>query len=229
MNLRCIQYALRYASLSQLAVFKWWVVGCGSKTGHQDDMYVDEIGLLAQHLLTVLGSIVNIVGRTLWSFNEPEKLHLRQSYELQKLKKNGYSYNLRLSIISHWLCVSYPSRSGCREKSIWWRFTHFPYLGECRERSRRRSLTHCPVISLSMLLWAVDAQSTNPSFLSWRLWTVECDSLPICNVPMFLKGMKKQLLCIFLYYTLMVDGTFHNEEFGGNNMKYDLMYIDRTL
>ena len=116
MNLRCIQYALRYASLSQLAVFKWWVVGCGSKTEHQDDMYVDEIGLLAQHLLTVLGSIVNIVGRTLWSFNEPEKLHLRQSYELQKLKKNGYSYNLRLSIISHWLCVSYPSRSGCRAK-----------------------------------------------------------------------------------------------------------------
>ena len=23
----------------------------------------------------------------------------------------------------------------------------------------------------------------------------------------------------------MVDGTFHDEEFGGNNMKYDLMYI----
>ena len=41
---------------------------------------------------------------------------------------------------------------------------------------------------------------------------------------MFLKGMEKQLLCIFLYYTLMVDGTFHDEEFGGKNMK-DLMYI----
>ena len=30
--------------------------------------------------------------------------------------KNGYGYNLRLSIISHWLCVSYPTRSGCRAK-----------------------------------------------------------------------------------------------------------------
>lgn len=41
---------------------------------------------------------------------------------------------------------------------------------------------------------------------------------------MFLKGMKKQLLCIFLYSNLMVDGTFHDEEFGEKNMK-DLMYI----
>ena len=37
---------------------------CGSKNEHQKDKYLEEIRLRAQNLLSVLGSIVNIIGGT---------------------------------------------------------------------------------------------------------------------------------------------------------------------
>ena len=40
------------------------MVRCGSKNGHQKDMCLKEIGLRAQNMLTILGSIVNIIGGT---------------------------------------------------------------------------------------------------------------------------------------------------------------------
>ena len=40
----------------------WWVVRCRSKNGHLKDMCLIEIGLCAQNVLTILGSIVNILG-----------------------------------------------------------------------------------------------------------------------------------------------------------------------
>jgi hypothetical protein len=46
-------------------IFKWYVVWCGSKNGHQKGMMcLDEIGLCAQKTLAVLGSIVNMIGGT---------------------------------------------------------------------------------------------------------------------------------------------------------------------
>ena len=38
------------------------MVGCGSKNGHQKDMFLEAIGLRVENLLTILGSIVNIMG-----------------------------------------------------------------------------------------------------------------------------------------------------------------------
>jgi hypothetical protein len=42
------------------------VVKCGCKNGHQKDMFLKEIGLRAQNTLTVLGSIVNIIGEDIY-------------------------------------------------------------------------------------------------------------------------------------------------------------------
>ena len=43
-------------------IFEWYVVWCGSKTGHKNDMWLEETRLRAQHLLTILGSTIDIVG-----------------------------------------------------------------------------------------------------------------------------------------------------------------------
>lgn len=48
--------------LNQPPIFEWYVVTCGCKNGHQIDICSEEIGLRAQHLVTVLGSVVNIIG-----------------------------------------------------------------------------------------------------------------------------------------------------------------------
>ena len=47
-------------------IFEWYVVRCGSKNGHQKGiMCFKEIGLHAPNVLTILGSIVNIItGKT---------------------------------------------------------------------------------------------------------------------------------------------------------------------
>ena len=44
-------------------IFQWYVVRCGSKNIHQEDMHLKEIGLGAQTML-ILGSVVNIIRRT---------------------------------------------------------------------------------------------------------------------------------------------------------------------
>ena len=45
-------------------IFKWYVVRCGSKNRHQKHMHLKEIGLGAQTMLIILGSVVNIIRRT---------------------------------------------------------------------------------------------------------------------------------------------------------------------
>ena len=37
----------------------------GSKNGHQKDVWLEEVGLYAQNLRSILGSVVNIIGWTL--------------------------------------------------------------------------------------------------------------------------------------------------------------------
>ena len=46
-------------------VFERYVVRCGSKNWHQIYMCLKEIGLCAQNMLIILGSIVNMIGRDL--------------------------------------------------------------------------------------------------------------------------------------------------------------------
>ena len=46
-------------------IFEWYVVRSGSKNGHQKGlMCLKEIGLRTQNMLTILQSIVNMIGGT---------------------------------------------------------------------------------------------------------------------------------------------------------------------
>ena len=47
--------------LNQTTVIEWCVGRCGSKNGLQKDMFLKEIWLRAQDLLTILDSIVSII------------------------------------------------------------------------------------------------------------------------------------------------------------------------
>ena len=42
-------------------IVEWYVVRCGSKNWCQKDMCLKEIGLRAQDILTILGSLVNMI------------------------------------------------------------------------------------------------------------------------------------------------------------------------
>ena len=48
---------------------EWYVVRCGFKNGHIKDTCLEEIGLRAQNLIIIMGSIVNIIegGRVLYA------------------------------------------------------------------------------------------------------------------------------------------------------------------
>ena len=49
--------------LNRTPILEWWAVRCGSKNGHKKDiMYLNEIGVHAQKLLTILGSTLIIIG-----------------------------------------------------------------------------------------------------------------------------------------------------------------------
>ena len=61
----------------------------GSKKGHHKDMWFEEIGLHAQNVLTILGSIVNIIVRSYMTTQSAWQLSLwwwiRYLYEVQNL------------------------------------------------------------------------------------------------------------------------------------------------
>ena len=42
-------------------LFEWYVVRCGSKNWHQNDLYLNETGMRAQNMLTILGSLINVI------------------------------------------------------------------------------------------------------------------------------------------------------------------------
>ena len=63
-----------------------------------------ENGLRAQNLITILGSIVNIIGgEPIWPFNEHENLHFDDEWDIhmssEKYEESGYSLNLDLLTI----------------------------------------------------------------------------------------------------------------------------------
>lgn len=45
-------------------IIEWFIVRCGSKNGYQKDMCLKVIGLCAHNILTILGSIVYMIGGT---------------------------------------------------------------------------------------------------------------------------------------------------------------------
>lgn len=54
-----------------------------NKNRHQKGiMYLKEIELRFQNILTILGSILNIIGGTIWPLNEYDNLHFDNEYDL---------------------------------------------------------------------------------------------------------------------------------------------------
>jgi hypothetical protein len=65
------------------------MVRCVSKNGHQKEVRSREIGLHAQTMLTILGSIVNINwDRSIWSLNEHKNLHFDNEKDIHMSSEN---------------------------------------------------------------------------------------------------------------------------------------------
>ena len=66
-------------------------------------MRLKEIGLSTWNLLTILGSIVNIIGEPVWSFKKKENSHFHYEYHVHTSsedEENSYGLDLGLLIIS---------------------------------------------------------------------------------------------------------------------------------
>ena len=48
--------------LNLIPIFEWWVARCRSKIGHKNEAHSKDIGLHAQNLFVILGSLVNVSG-----------------------------------------------------------------------------------------------------------------------------------------------------------------------
>ena len=87
-------------ALNWTPIFEWYVIRCGFKNGYQKDMYLIEIGLRAQNMIPILGSIVNIIGGNLYDHLISTRILTlivkKILYELQKLRK--------VVMASIWIC-----------------------------------------------------------------------------------------------------------------------------
>jgi hypothetical protein len=45
-------------NLNQTSIFEWYMVWCGFKNGYQKDVSLKELGIHAQNMITIRGSIV---------------------------------------------------------------------------------------------------------------------------------------------------------------------------
>ena len=61
-----VDVSISVPSLDWTPIFEWYVVRCGSKNIYQKDTCLKEIRLLAQNIITILGSIANIIGGDLY-------------------------------------------------------------------------------------------------------------------------------------------------------------------
>ena len=78
---------------------------CDLKNKTQNGMCLKEIALRAQNVTIILGSLVTIVKRSLWPFNEHENIHIdNQQYihmRFENYKEGDYNLNLDLPIVSY--------------------------------------------------------------------------------------------------------------------------------
>lgn len=104
---------IRLPCLIKTPIFKWWIIGHGSKKWNQKKTYVEKrkkIGISAQKLLNILDSII---GESIWSFHEPKESSIKKwiglSYELQNLRRKWLrpqvGFSNRLTLIA--CCKSY--------------------------------------------------------------------------------------------------------------------------
>ena len=97
----------------------WWSVDF--RMGTKETCF-KEIGLCAQNSVTILGSTTITSGGTYmsisWEWGSSLQLWKSRTYELLYYEENGYKNDLDLLIVVHYLCVSYPTSSGCKDKSV---------------------------------------------------------------------------------------------------------------
>ena len=51
--------------LNRTHIFEWYMVRCGFKNRYQKDICLEVIGIPAQNMITILGSIVNMTYMTI--------------------------------------------------------------------------------------------------------------------------------------------------------------------
>ena len=106
------------------------MIGCESKNGHQKgDMCWTDWITCSIFLLTILDAIVNIIGGTYDYLVTQASFHFDNEEDIHSSSKiyeeSGYGHDLDLLIILNSLwCVSYPTRSGCRQRSVHLRPTY---------------------------------------------------------------------------------------------------------
>ena len=94
------------------------MVGCGSKNKHRKGQCLEEIGLHAQNVSTVLDAIVTLIVLILW-----RNLHVDSEHDLEIGYGHDLDLDLNLLINSHRSCVSvsyekWVQREMCRCKHL---------------------------------------------------------------------------------------------------------------
>ena len=106
-------------------IFEWYVVRCGSKNGCQKCMCLKGTRLHSQNMLSMLGSIINIIGRTYMTIKRACRFSLWQwkrysSHELQKLWRTRLWPQSRFANYLALNRVNHTQREvGAERKSIW--------------------------------------------------------------------------------------------------------------
>ena len=62
--------------LNWMPILERYMVRCGSKNGYLKVMWLKEIGLCAQDVITILGSIINKIERTYMTIQQPQESSL---------------------------------------------------------------------------------------------------------------------------------------------------------
>ena len=75
--------------LSWIPKIEWYMARPGVKKRHQKDMWHDEIGLCAQYLDTILGSIVNVTIARAYVTTQRERFFTLTSYNFCKLHERN--------------------------------------------------------------------------------------------------------------------------------------------
>jgi hypothetical protein len=64
-----------FSYYNTVPMFECYVIWCGSKNIYQKDMCLKVSGLCAQNMITILDSIINIIGEPIRPLNEHEIVH----------------------------------------------------------------------------------------------------------------------------------------------------------
>ena len=86
------------------------MVRCGSKYGHQKDVYLKKIGLCTQKMLTTLSSVVNIIGGgpTVYGHLMSARIFTMIMNKIFHMNSRNYEESCYTLI---WICE--PSRANC--------------------------------------------------------------------------------------------------------------------